>query len=177
MVANPRLRMIPRVLIKFDQCQVRPDDSLKFMNNNTDFKIVLLHDDHIAKIRGTTILEQLADQLEFEPHELDTDIWNFKLLRRLGLCNQATPRIMEANMVIISAAGNADLPVHIRNLLEIALSLRHDRKAALVVLLDWERTADGELPPLGQHLRDLAAKLKMEFFCNRTIWQARQQLL
>ncbi len=142
------------------------------MNRDSDFNVVLLHDDFVSGIRGASILEQLAVQLEMESDELCTATWDFKGLHQSDPRKQAISRIIEAHMLIISVAGVVDLPSYIKNLIEVALSLRHHRKVALVVLLDWEGADHSELPCAGRCLQDLSSKFGLDFFCNRTARQS-----
>jgi len=141
------------------------------MSQNSDFKIVLLHDDLVSGRRGSSVLERLASQLEMDSDELVTDIWNFEALLQPEVRCRAVSKIMEANMIIISAAGHSDLPSHIKNWFENVMSLCRGQEAALVALLDWDQSKSGELPRLGVCLRELAAKSGMDFFCNKGEWQ------
>lgn len=140
------------------------------MSQNSDFKIVLFHDDVVSGRRGSSVLERLAGQLDMESDKLVANIWNFALLRQAEVRSWAGLRIMEADMIIMSAANRVDLPAHIKNWFENVLSLRPEREGALVALLDWEQSANGELR-LGIYLHELAAKFGMDFFCNQGEWQ------
>lgn len=137
------------------------------MTQSYNFKIVLLHEDLVSGIRGTSVLDHLACQLEMAPEQLDTEIWKFAVLRDPDMQAQAAAELMQANMIIISATGRADLPDHVREMIEKALSLRQERDAAIVALLDWQQTAAHELPRLGLYLNNLAAKSGLDFFCNK----------
>ena len=134
------------------------------MNPNDDFKIVLLHDDPVSGVRGASVLERLAGQFEAEQGKFDTVIWKFDVLRHPGLREHAATRIREADMIVISATGNAELPGHVQSCLETALSQRPGRAAAMVALLDRESARSGELPRLGSHVRQLAARFGLGFF-------------
>jgi len=137
------------------------------MNSNDDFKIVLLHDDPVSGVRGASVLERLAGQLETEQGKFDTDIWKFDVLRHPDLREHAATRIREADMIIISATGNAELPDHVQSCLETALSQRPERAAAMVALLDQDLIGGGELSQLGAGVRQLAARFGLGFFCNQ----------
>jgi hypothetical protein len=141
------------------------------MNHSYDFKIVLLHEDLVSGIRGMSVLERLAGQLEMESEKLDIDIWKFAVLRNPDLRVQATDMLKQANMIIISAGGRAELPGHVREIIEKALGLRQERDAAIVALLDWDQAATNALPQLGLYLENLAATMDMDFFCNKGAWQ------
>jgi hypothetical protein len=137
------------------------------MSENSNFKIVLLHDGPVAGQRGLTVLERLAGQLEMGPDELVTHCWDFDVLAQPEARGQIAGRLVEANMLILSAGGAAALPAGLKNWLEQVLELRRGHEAALVALLDWEQSGGGELPRLGAYLRDLADRTGLDFFCNQ----------
>ncbi len=142
------------------------------MNHTDDFRIVLLHEDLVSGIRGASVVERLAGQLEMEVGRLDTDIWKFAVLCDPTLSAQAVDLLRQANLIIISAGGNADLPGHIREIIEQALCFRTRRDAAIVALLDRGDSPGNncELSRLGLYLRDLAVQTGLDFFCNQGRW-------
>jgi hypothetical protein len=136
------------------------------MNSTDDIKIVLLHDDPVSGVRGTSVLERVAGQLEADRGKVDTEVWKFDVLRHPGLREHAAARIREADMIVISAAGSGELPDHVQSCLETGLSRRSEREAAMVALLDQESAHSGELPRLVSRLRQVAARFGLGFFCN-----------
>ena len=90
------------------------------MNHTDNFRMVLLHEDLVSGIRGTSVVERLAGQLEMVVGRLDTDIWKFAVLCDPILSAQAVELLRQASMIIISAGGQMDSPGHIR---EIHLTL------------------------------------------------------
>jgi len=137
------------------------------MNENYDFKIVLLHDDPVSGWRGSSVLERLAGQLEMDSDKLVTDVWNFEALLQPEVRHVAGSKIQEANMIIISAAASAVLPAHMKSWFVNLLSRCRDQEVALVALLDGEQSPGGERPHLGVYLGEVAAKSGMDFFCNQ----------
>jgi len=137
------------------------------MNPDADFKMVLLHDDLIAGVRGTSVLERLAGQMEEECDQLDTETWKFEWLRQPEARAQATSGIRAANLILISADGREELPEYIKRWFESVLARRPDREAAMVALLGQEPPPGRELPCLGEYLLGLAAKSGLDFFCNQ----------
>ena len=143
------------------------------MNYSGDFHIVLLHEDLVSGIRGSSVLERLAGQLEMESGQLDIEIWKIAVLRDARLRGRVITALAHANMIIVSAAGGAELPDHIKELIETSCARRSDRDAAIVALLDWERATSGQMPRVGRYLRRLAAQTGMAFFCNQGAGQPR----
>jgi hypothetical protein len=136
------------------------------MKQAADFKIVLLHDDPVSGERGSAVLERLAAPLEAGSDKLNTDIWQFEALLQAEFRAGAASRIREANLIMISATGAAELPGPVKHWMESTLSRRADQEAAIVALLDGGPADQSELPPLGSYLQELAAKSGMVFFCN-----------
>jgi hypothetical protein len=137
------------------------------MNPDADFKIVLLHDDPVSAVRGTSVLERLAGQMQEECDKLDTAMWKFEVLKHPEVREQATSRIREANMIMISTDGAGELPEYVKSWIEGVLSQRQDREAAIVALLNWEPRSDHEVPRLAHYLRKLAETSGLAFFCNQ----------
>ena len=143
------------------------------MSRHSDFKIVLFHDDIVSGLRGSSVVERLADQLDMDADRLASDVWNFKVLLQPELRELAIARLLEANMIIISAAGSQPLPPHIAAWFESALALRADHDAAIVALLDGDQATRDQLPVLARYLEKVAEKFQFDFFCNKGAWQGR----
>jgi hypothetical protein len=145
------------------------------MNLGYAFKIVLLHEDLVSGRRGSSVVDRLAGQLEMDVGQLETEMWKFSVLRDRDLRAHAMTPLIQANMIIIAAAGGTDLPMHIREMIEAALRLRGDHDAAIVALFDWENATWDELPRAGRYLKRLAEKTGLDFFCNKGEWQPKAQ--
>jgi hypothetical protein len=145
------------------------------MNPTPDFKIVLLHDNPVSGLRGTSILARLAGKMTGEDEKMNTETWKFEVLLQPALRERAASRMREANMIVISADGGSELPEHIKIWMENTLSERQNREAAIVALLNWESVMSRELPRLGSYLQELAVKSGLDFFCNHDAWRPRQE--
>jgi hypothetical protein len=137
------------------------------MNPNDDFKIVQLHDDPASAVRGASVLERLAGPMQEERDKLDTAMWKFEVLSQPEVREQATSQIREANMIMICADVDGELPEHVKSWIESVLSQRPDREAAIVALLNWQPGSGDELPRWGHYLRNLAESAGLDFFCNQ----------
>jgi len=128
--------------------------------------IVILHEDLITGIRVTAMLDRLFNEADTKSHR---EIWKYDSLRHHTLWDQAAA----ADMTVISAFGNSELPDHIKDWVETVLFQKQSRPPSVLVLLDWqpETINPGEPSALSLYLREQTMKYGVDFLCNTCDWR------
>ena len=76
------------------------------MNENVVFKIVIAYENFAAGIRAKKMLERLTSELQPD-FQINSDVWKFEMLGHRRLREQATTEASEADMIVVSARGEA----------------------------------------------------------------------
>ena len=116
--------------------------------------------------RPYELSERLAGVLKSRC-ETDCALWTFELLRQPCLREWAATEAAGADMIIIAARGDKELPDHVKIWMESWLPQRREGLATLVGILGEEAAPSGETRRLCAYLRQMAQKGHMRFF-----WQA-----
>jgi hypothetical protein len=126
-------------------------------------------EDQSALIQARRIHHQVESLCGGEA-EVTRALWSFALLRHEQLRAYAISEAANAEMVIISLHGSAELPSHVKTFLG-NLSGRSQAGQGALVLLLGARTADhADRQSLIGFLREIAEKRSLDFFCNRDDW-------
>jgi hypothetical protein len=139
------------------------------VRRNPAFRILTAYEDIAAGIRAREMSKQLAAELKPEL-QISHNVWRFELLGHPQLREYASADAVEADLVIISAHGDEELPGHVKAWIGSWLNQRRKGPCALVALLDQEEIVPGILPPLCVWLRRMAEKGHMDFFCKTGNW-------
>jgi hypothetical protein len=97
--------------------------------------------------------------------------WSFSLLRHVQLRQHAVKEAGEAQLIIVSLSKSADLPGHVKSLLESLPVRAETSQAALVALVDLEENPMAEAAALLPYLRRIADARGLDFFCNKSGWE------
>jgi len=106
------------------------------------------------------MVQQLGDQCLFA-----NQMWKFDVLAVPKLKDFAAKDAAAAEIIIISAHGNRDLPGEVKSWIEMWLGFKTEA-GALVALFD----GDGDFNPARAYLADIASRAQIEFFCQPTVW-------
>src|SRR5258708_1610692 len=87
------------------------------MDGSFVFRIVIAYDHFNAGTRAKKMTDRMAAQLNPQV-AIKTDAWKFELLGDSGLQELADISVAEADMLIIAATGDADLPSHVAQWIE-----------------------------------------------------------
>jgi hypothetical protein len=141
------------------------------MKENVVFKIVIAYENFAAGIRAKKMLERLASELQPD-FQINSDVWEFEMLGHRRLREQAATEASEADMIVVSARGDAELPAHVKNWVDGWLPQRRGGLTALVALLDLEEKSSSAQSTCA-YLRQVAGKGRMDFFCKAGDWEHR----
>jgi len=128
-------------------------------------KTVIVYDGFADLIRAyemwAAIVARLKDKIQ-----IVSSAWDFTGLRDPRLRRQAALNTASANVIVLSASGQSELPVYMLHWINSWLPWKKGRRAALVAVLDQQ----APLPPAAAHLRNYlrrsAEQAGMDFFCN-----------
>ena len=136
-----------------------PDDKPKF-------SVVMIYEDAITGRRGKLFYEKLVHELGSEC-DFSLDIWNFEVLAVPEIGDLAARAAAQAELVILSSHGKAELPPGIRGWIERWPELITYSDPALVALLDEPKTRRGAASTLA-YLRSVADRNGIDFFMHTT---------
>ena len=144
------------------------------MVRSAPFKILIVYEPWMAyealgiAVRPYELSERLAGVLNSRC-ETDCDLWTFELLRQPRLRDWAATEAAGANMIIIAARGDKELPDHVKAWIESWLPKRREGLGILVGILGEDAEPSGETR-LCACLRQMAEKGHMRFFCQADRW-------
>ena len=145
------------------------------MVRSAPFKILIVYEPWMAyetlgiAVRPYELSERLAG-VRKSRCETDCDMWTFELLRQPRLRGWAATEAAGANMNIIAARGDRELPDHVKTWIESWLPQRREGLATLVGILGEEAEPSGQTRRLCAYLRQMAEKGRMRFFCQADRW-------
>ncbi len=140
--------------------------------STTLFKVTIVHEDTVTGLQATEVLKRLAAQLsgrlgmEISPWEFDNHVWKFDWLNEPEVFQEAVSTSVEADMIIISARAEDELPINIRSWIESVLPRKEGDCSALVAVLTRNENASTTALAPARYLRQLAQTHGVDFFCN-----------
>jgi hypothetical protein len=135
---------------------------------------ILVYEDLAAAVRAQGVIHRLATELRPE-FELHSQVWKFDLLRHPQLKDEAKAEAIEADVIIISAHSDTELPPLITGWIESWLPDKIGRYSSLIALFNRDvESADPEVEgspsarpqSASEYLRRTAEIGGMDFFCN-----------
>jgi len=129
------------------------------------FKIVIVHENLPAALRGKELADRLAASFSFEI-ATEVDYWKFDWLNWSPFREQAAEAATRADIVIFSTANNDMPPLGIQTWIESWLPGKQTAWSAVVALVSGGRAIPIDARRLSRYLQELAAKAKIDFFSN-----------
>src|SRR5882672_2299690 len=130
------------------------------MDGSFVFRIVIAYEHFNAGTRAKKMTDRMAAQLRPQI-AIHTEAWKFELLGDSHLKELAGCSAAEADMLIIAATGNTELPVQVTQWIEQWAYRERNEAVALVALHNLDQKALEESPPLRTSLRRIAAQGKV----------------
>lgn len=136
-------------------------------------KIFVAHEDLPSGIRAVSLLNKLSASLEnylglgdSAWQMEDNNFWNFGSLLDLDLREQVLAACIEADIIVISAGGQTQLPASVKTWIESALGRKEGRPSAVVAIFSGrQEPSTNSLLPIA-YLRQLAERHGVDFFSN-----------
>jgi hypothetical protein len=134
-------------------------------NSSPSLHIIIVYEDYLTGNRALRTCERLIQQFRPDTH-CDTTSWKFELLRSAKLRKMATEEAVAADMIIVSAHGDSDLPLEIKSWMDSWLHIKRGSDSALVALLHCSNPAAPQQGPADAYLKEAARKAKLDYFCH-----------
>jgi hypothetical protein len=129
------------------------------------FHVVVIYDESASGRRAKHFydraIQELADECDFS-----FELWSFEVLALPKIGNSVARDAAEADFVILSMHGSAQLSVQTRDWLEKWLKLITDHKPALIALLDRRETRRGTAASTLAYLRKIADRHEISFYAH-----------
>ena len=126
------------------------------------FTAVVAYDDSLGRSNAdrlySWLVEEFGDEFDF-----DSRWWSFEQLSQARTAQNAANVTMDADMVIISAAGD-DLPGHAKLWIETCLVGKGERDMALVALIGTSNPQRGSQVPAYAYLKRVAQHAGLSYF-------------
>jgi len=135
----------------------------EFMTRNQTFKIVVAGEDFVAVMRGQVLARRLAAELNPQ-FEVSTDAWKFEDLSNHKVSEAAARGIAEADIIIIAASADDELPANVKSWIENSLPQKRKGVSALVAACDCETGTPHDSCALSACLQRIAYEREMDFF-------------
>jgi len=135
----------------------------------SELKIVIVCEDlecgKYAKELQDQLLLGLRSKVQFVP-----EAWTFRALQHPELQDLARREITEADIILFSTRGDAEVPACIRSWLEERLA-QADRPKALVALFGPAKVP-ARAEATRHYLEDIASRGRLDFFAERQLYAA-----
>jgi hypothetical protein len=136
-------------------------------------KIIVAHEDSLTGIRAVALLNKLSARLENNlslgdsPWQIEnSNLWNFECLQDLDLREQALAAGVDADIILISAGSQTQLPTWVKTWIDKALGQKQGRPSAMVAMFCGRQEPSAPWLRSVACLRQLAKQHGADFFCN-----------
>ena len=138
------------------------------MDERPTFNVAIIYEDSAAGRRAKhfydKVIRELVDECDFS-----LELWNFQVLAIPEIGNSAAHVAAQADFVILSMHGKAELPAQTRHWIERWSRLIADSKPALVALLDQPETRHDTVASTLGYLRNVAERRGISFYAHTTL--------
>lgn len=135
------------------------------LSDGRQFHIVMIYEDAHVGSRAQRFADKLLGEIRADC-ECVSDLWRFDVLALSEVRNAAVRAATAADLVIVSASGERDLPSAVADWLELWAWMIDGTRPALVALF---QDSEGKcVRRIQTRLRAIAAKKDLEFFAQTT---------
>jgi hypothetical protein len=141
--------------------EVEPSD--RYVETKHTFDVVIIYDDRSAAKRAMKFFSELVRQFgdEFEFH---CEIWRFDWLDLPKVHAAAVLESSVADLLIVAAQGDADLPAPVKDWLNRCIAEKTPGSAGLVAMLESHQSANDIQSRTRQFLQSAANRGGLDFF-------------
>jgi hypothetical protein len=137
---------------------------------NPVFNIVIAYEDFETGKHAKKTYDYLVEHLSTEC-EFTNQMWKFEVLSVAKLRHMAVKDAVDADIILVSAHGQNDLPEEVKAWIEGWLAEPH-QAIALVGLFNQDESLDN---PARDYLERIARRGNMEFFSQPGFWPGRSR--
>lgn len=127
------------------------------------FEVILAYEDLATGLRAMRAFDHVVHQLDMEA-DFRVNVWKFDLLLELAKHERVGNEAADADILMLAAHGQRELPGAVNAWLKLWLDLKKDRPAALVVSLDAGAKDSAGGNQILNRLRPLAAQAGVDVF-------------
>lgn len=127
-----------------------------------EFNVVIAYEDYRAAERAKQAYDFLVANLVHE-WRVSSQMWKFEVLGNPELREMAAKDAAQANLIIVSARGEGELPAEVKAWIELWLGCQGE-SVALVALFDCSPEAAEHAQEAQGYLEEAASRGRMEFF-------------
>ena len=142
--------------------------------DKTTLNVLILYEDWTTGLCAKKTFDSLANELGGK-YEFNHCLWQFDLLGDKH-CEKAVNReAVDADMVVVSAHGNSELPLWVKAWFEKWLLQKRKASGALIGLFDRDAESFDCREVIRSYLQDAAIRGKMSFFTQTVTPSSEQQ--
>jgi hypothetical protein len=127
------------------------------------FNVVIVYEDFLTGTRAMAIYESLVRAFS-NHYDFSNSAWKFEILRQVSLKKIAAFDAVEADLILISARADSELPREVKAWIHLWLAQTDQVNGALVLLLADADEIDGRISPAYTYLQKVAHQSKLDFF-------------
>jgi hypothetical protein len=127
-------------------------------------KVVTLYEDFPAAIRAHDSFGRLMGRFSSE-RPVHATSWSFGMLGTERLKATVARDAAEADVILVSANGDREIPPHVASCIADCISRKPDARPVVVALHDEALKADGAAGPLCKSLKQVADRRHAAFLC------------
>ena len=158
-LAADKLKIYSTVKLSFaTDFSPRPD-----RDDSPKFNVAIIYEDSAAGKRAKHFCDRVIRELGDE-YDFSLELWNFQVLAVPEIGNSAVKAAAQADFVILSMYGKAQLSAQTRDWIERWSGLITDSKSALVALLDQPEIRGGAVASTLDYLRKVADRKGISFY-------------
>lgn len=134
-------------------------------------KVVTLYEDFPAAIRAHDSFGRLMGRFSGE-RPVHATSWSFGMLGTQRLKATVARDAAEADVILVSANGDREIPPHVASCIADCISRDPDARPVVIALHDDALKADGAAGPLCKSLKQIADRRHAAFLCGADLKEA-----
>jgi len=132
------------------------------LDERSTFSVVIIYQDRDTGRRAKYFYDKMTHEVD-EECDFSLELWNFEMLAIPEMRDSSAQAAAQADFLVLSFRGNAELPAQTRYWIERWSRLSADGNPALVALVEKPKTGRGTAVSTLAYLRSVAAKKGIAF--------------
>jgi hypothetical protein len=126
------------------------------------WSVVMVYEDNEAREAALAFCDRLVERF-WKQFGFDTSWWSFEMLQEADGARTAARHSAEADLIVVAARPEGEMPAHIQSWIESWLDHRCDREGALVGLLGQGPAQSGAAAGRDLYLRQVAHRGGLDY--------------
>ena len=132
------------------------------LDDRPTFSVVIIYQDRDTGRRAKYFYDKMTHEVD-EECDFSLELWNFEMLAIPEMRDSSAQAAAQADFLVLSFRGNAELPAQTRYWIERWSRLSADGNPALVALVEKPKTGRGTAVSTLAYLRSVAAIKGIDF--------------